>query len=454
MAKPSEALTGTLAAIRFGYGLSPSRRNPKGPDDLLRELRDGASAGLFYEKPHLASRHALQQERGRLRKEDPKGDKLAAVQSEIQETFMQDVSDLFVQRSLGHGFFERLCAFWADHFTISTRSRISRTVAPAYEVDAIRPNVMGRFDDFLIAIAKSPLMQEYLDQRNSIGPNSVVAQRARKRKLGLNENLAREILELHTLGSKGSYSQEDVREFARLLTGYFYDRDTGRFTFEERRAEPGPKWVLGRSYGGKRPRVEDAEDFLRDLARHPRTAQHLAEKLAVHFVSDNPDPGLVQHLTETYLATSGDLPSVYQALLEHPASWDPALDNVKPSMAFLVSALRATDTPKAELQGRKMRKLLRATRELNQFVWRPIGPDGWPEEDGAWITPPNLAARIRIASRFGQELARDGSRDPRLFAEQVLGEALKPATAFAVGAAPERWEGFALTFASAEFNRR
>ena len=273
---------------------------------------------------------------------------------------------------------------------------------------------------------------------------------------GLNENLAREVLELHTLGVDGVYTQADVRGLAGLLTGFGVNRRKLTFGFFPRRAEPGQHQVLGRRYGGA-PSATHAETFLRELAVHPDTARHMAHKLAMHFVSDKPDPGLTAHIERVWIQSQGDLITVYQALLEHPAAWRDLGQKVKRPQDLVVSTLRAIGMTKArldELGERGGLRMTKALRNLNQPIFRPPGPHGWPEEAEAWITPQGLAGRLEFAGQVGQLLAKRSALDPRRFAESALGDALRPNTAFAVGAAAERWEGLALVLAAPEFNRR
>ncbi|MEM6904712.1 MAG: DUF1800 domain-containing protein, partial [Pseudomonadota bacterium] len=317
--------------------------------------------------------------------------------------------------------------------------------------EALRPHVMGRFDDMLVAVCRHPVMLNYLDQRISVGPNS---RGGKRRQVGLNENLAREVLELHTLGVGGSYTQGDVRELAELFTGYSFDRQAGTFKFNAHWAEPGPETVLGRRYGDGKPDPGEAEAALRDIARHPDTARHIGRKLAVHFVSDTPDEGLAAHVAEAFQQSEGHLPSVYAALLEHPAAWRDFGAKVKRPIELVASAMRATETRPNQLSPKLQAYLLRAINNMNQPIWQPPGPDGWPEEGAAWITPQGLSERLKFASKLGHILEPRRDFDPRVLAEAALGDALKPITAFAIGGAEARWEGFALLFASAEFNRR
>ncbi|EGD03474.1 hypothetical protein B1M_16290, partial [Burkholderia sp. TJI49] len=223
-------------------------------------------------------------------------------------------------------FVERLVHFWANHFAVSVDKGQVAAYAGAFERDAIRPHVLGRFEDLLVAVEQHPAMQLFLDQARSAGPDSPAALRAEARnpsaKRGLNENLAREIMELHTLGVRTGYTQSDVTEFARALTGWSIaggrgpqpgDAAPGAFVFRPQLHEPGVRTVMGRSYD--QPGEAQARAVLHDLARSSATGRHVAFRLARHFVADNPPPALTERLARAFDASGGDLPTVYRALV-------------------------------------------------------------------------------------------------------------------------------------------
>lgn len=349
---------------------------------------------------------------------------------------------------------ERLTFFWADHFTATGKAGIIRRGATPYAETAIRPRITGLFEDMLIAAVTHPLMVHYLDQERSVGPNSRQAEKGGKVS-GLNENLAREVLELHTLGVGGPYTQTDVRELAELFTGLTLDQQVG-FKFRKDYAEPGAETVLGQSYGGGPAHVRDIHAVLRDLARHPSTARHIAGKLAMHFTSDTPDPALIAALEARYMDTGGDLGQVTAALLEHPAVWDVARPNVKPAFDFVGSSLRALAIAPdvlAALDERDMRQRILRPMALMGHIWeKPDGPDGLPEEDEAWITPQGLAARLQWAVTVPQ-LLRPDLPDPRDFVTTALGARATPNVLFAADAAESRWDGVGLVLASPAFQR-
>ncbi|WP_342588749.1 DUF1800 domain-containing protein [Roseovarius aestuariivivens] len=351
------------------------------------------------------------------------------------------------------GFRERLTFFWADHFTARDTKQRTRNGFLPYVEDSIRPHVIGRFADMLKAVITHPVMLEYLDQAYSIGPNSKVAQR-RGRNDGMNENLARELLELHLLGVEGPYTQTDVRQLAELLTGLRFGLKQG-FHFQSDFAEPGPVTILGHRYGDETPALSHIIEAMEDLARHPATARHIGRKLAIHFLGDAPDNDLVAELAARFLETDGDLPAVYEVLLNHPASWYPGPGNVKQPVDFIGSALRALDLVPRHVP-KKPRDLNQVAfgplRLMGQAWGKPLGPDGWPEDDSAWITPQRMAARIHWAMR-APFLLRRVLPDPRAFLRVALGDTAPKDLIFAASAAETRPEGIGIILASPQFQR-
>ena len=236
--------------------------------------------------------------------------------AEMQKRFAEDQRSRVTTAVFArHGFYERLVWFWSDHFSVSARGVRAQSIVPAFELDAIRPNIAGRFGVLLRAAIQHPALLEYFGQIHSVGPSSRIGM---LRGSGLNENLAREVLELHTLGVDADYGQDDVRQFAELLTGLSVDRATGGTVFRPWTAEPGPAVVLGRRYGLRRTTASDIDAALEDLAVHPATARHIARKLAVHFIADDPDPDLIAQLEAAYNQTGGELMAVYAALARSP----------------------------------------------------------------------------------------------------------------------------------------
>ncbi len=330
-----------------------------------------------------------------------------------------------------------------------------------FEEEAIRPNIFGRFADLLGAAETHPAMLLYLDQATSIGPDSRAAQYfgGRRRGVGaqkpkgprgLNENLAREILELHTVGVDGGYAQADVTEFARALTGLSVggERDGGRLgeaVFREVAHEPGARTVMGVRYGpGGR---EQLAAILSDLAAKPQTARFVCGKIARHFVSDTPPPALTERLERTWMASGGDLAAVAAALVDSPEAWDPTPAKFKTPYEFLISSWRA-----AGGAPRDVTILAPALSSLGQKPFGAPSPKGWPEDAAVWAAPDAVIKRMAWAQAFAARATAD--RDPDDLAAQALGGRLRPQTATAIARAESRAEGFALLLMSPEFQRR
>jgi len=349
------------------------------------------------------------------------------------------------------GFRERLCAFWADHFTTKARSAPERPLPGTLVHDAVRPYLTARFEDMLIAATLHPAMLAYLDQSASTGPQSLFGKR---RNRGVNENLARELMELHSLGVGATYAQADVQQMALLLTGLEANPRDG-FVFHADRAEPGAEVVLGKSYGGEG--LAPIKAALVDLARHPATAAHIAGKLPTHFVSDHPDPDLVAGMTAAYVATDGALLDVYAAMLNHPAAWAPEQRKARQPVDFVLAALRAFGVTGDGLRrmgrGPFSRMLLKPMALMGQDWQQPIGPDGWAEAAEAWITPQGLGARIAWAMEVPGRLVTP-MPDPVAFAKVALGPAADERLLWAVARAESKREGVGLVLASPAFNRR
>jgi uncharacterized protein (DUF1800 family) len=454
------------AEKRFGYGLSPKIPPIASADALLRSVSgpDTAQDQFPIENFAVFRKRLIEQQGIRKDIKAANGEaetlkersRLKALQSNSREARAVWFHQTLLRRIHGNqNFRERLAYFWGDHFTAIGKSSVIRDATSPYVEDAVRPHLDGRFGDLLVSCVTHPLMVDYLDQTRSVGPGSLASSKSKKNKRNVNENLAREVLELHTLGVGGPYSQTDVRELAELFTGLSYNNDTGRILRKDF-VEPGTERVLGNTYG---PDVGfgPIEEVLQDLAVHPATAAHIARKLAVHFVSDRPDPKLVAHIETAYRTTDGDLMAVYAALLEHPAAWATPATNVKPPVEFISSALRALAIPAPVLArfGAKdtQRQFLGPMQKMGQQWQRPDGPDGWSEDDSDWITPQGLAARLEWAVSAPGRLLGE-LPDPREFAITALGRNLPERVAFVAGAAESRREAIGLILASPAFQRR
>lgn len=481
---PRDPNAGLIALNRFGFGargdgdLAAAASDPRGM--LKAELNEPLAAllegpGLLASQPALAL-YFEGQERRRLdrlaiKSQDaatmppppatpnpPGGPPMAMssaptvpAQPPVEQLAYRAETFARTQRALAArvGFVERLACFWSNHFCVSVaKGGPERMLAGSFEREAIRPHVLGHFSDMLKAVEQHPAMIFYLDNQQSIGPTSQVG---RKRGKGLNENLAREILELHTLGVDGGYTQADVTSLARILTGWtFVGRDgrmglPGAALFAPNFHEPGTLSLLGRSYAENGR--EQGLAALDDLARHPATAKHIAMKFARHFVADDPPPALTAKLAKTFVDTQGDLRVLASTLIDADESWAKPMTKLRSPYEFLVAAARATGFVPAQPQ-----QINGMLNTLGQPLWAPPGPNGYPDALAAWATPEGMKARLDLAARLAQ---RGGDvPNPSDLLDKVVGAAASQETRQAVARAETKQQGVALVLMSPEMQRR
>jgi len=484
MTPPSAA----SAVNRFGLGARPGdlQEAVSDPQGWLRaQLQDDPGvperfarlpSSLDYLRRENDFRgERLAERRRRKRSEGPEtsgdaadGDPVQRFVASFRETFGDEILAELDARyaeaiTSAAGFRERLVHFWSNHFAVSIDKHPAALFAAPMEREAIRPHVLGRFADLLHAAETHPAMLRYLDNTRSIGEQSAFATRAERflarrqegrppRELGLNENLAREILELHTLGVGGGYEQADVLELARAITGWGVPgpRDFRRgeprqaFVFRDAAHAPGPRRLLGRQYpeGG----VEQGEAMLRDLAAHPATAHHLAFKLARHFVADEPPPALVEHVAAVWRESDGHLPAVYGALIDHPAAFSGEAVKFKTPHDFVVSALRALEVRQLEA-----RRLVGLLNELGQRPFMPRSPAGFGDTTQDWNGADALFKRVQVAQALAERASR-GS--PPELAAAVLGDGAGRELTVALQRAESAEQGIALLLASPTFQWR
>jgi len=460
-----------IAANRFGLGARPGDLaridgqpqawlldQLQGPSQVSAEIRalpDSASV--------LVEVQDLRRERRELRDD---GDTAPA--PDIARNYGATVRRYFVAQAAAryrhaattdYPFYERLVHFWSNHFAVSADKQPLPAVAGLYENEAIRPNITGSFADLLLAVERHPAMLIYLDNQRSIGPRSTLGKRAnragRDRNLGLNENLAREILELHTLGVDAGYSQADVTSFARVLTGWsvggaaengrFAEGAPGRFEFREVIHEPGSQTILGKKY--KQAGMQQGEAVLRDLATHPATARHLASKLARHFVADEPPAALVDKLATAYLESGGELQALYTTLVHADEAWAPGSSKYKTPHDFVISTLRAFDHVPDD-----GRFIIGALDLMGQTPYRPGSPAGWPDTAEQWGGADALYKRIEWCNTVARVV---GSRaNPVELGDAVLGPGFHAATRKAIARAESTTQGMTLLLVSPDFQRR
>jgi uncharacterized protein (DUF1800 family) len=480
-------LSTTIALNRFGFGARAGEQPPAEPRRWLLQQLDH-----FEPRPQalaqvpsrtevvgqLADYLAAQQMAARSKRQmQPAALQTGAAQQQQPDTqteatrryFRQGIREDYLAMNAARldsalttdtPFVERLVAFWANHFAVSVDKLPVIGLAGLLEFEAIRPHVLGRFSDMLLAVEQHPAMLLYLDQAQSIGPDSTagerIAMRAGKQR-GLNENLAREIMELHTLGVRTGYTQADVTEFARALTGWtvsglgrgpaarLIGGSPGQFQFAEVLHEPGARTIISKTY--RQEGEAQARAVLLDLAASPATARHLSTKLARHFAGDDPPSALVERLSKSYLASNGDLPSVYRTLIESPEPWAPQPLKFKTPWEWSVSALRAVGT--SQLEPMMAANVL---RQLGQPTWQPGSPAGWDDVAASWAGPDALVRRVEVAQRIAD---RAGSTvDARALAEKLFPQSLSEGTRTAIARAESPAEGLALLLVSPEFVRR
>ena len=378
-------------------------------------------------------------------------------------------------------FNERLAWFWCNHFTVSMAKASARGIVGAYEREAIRPHIGADFDTLLKAAVKHAGMLRYLDNDQSAGPNSTVVRRLARRPraegeppprlTGLNENLAREVLELHTLGASGGngasggggggayggwggYAQADVTEFARVLTGWrvplralieggHAEQPT---RFEANWHDPGPKTVLGKRY---REGPQALDEVLTDLAHHPSTARFVSYKLARHFVADEPPVELVAALAATFQRSGGSLPALYRTLIESPLAWAPVPIKLKTPEEFVVSSARVLSMGEQAFLARSADAGIGA---LGQRVQAAPSPAGWPDRAEDWLGPDAVWKRVEWATRVANLAGRQV--DARALARASLGPRLAEETARQLERAADGPQALALLLLAPEFQRR
>jgi uncharacterized protein (DUF1800 family) len=454
-------LDGAIAATRFGLGARPGQIERASQDPhayLTDQVRPEGAPRPEPRSPgsgeRLVELKEYQRQRMTARQQgDPMSDpvKMAAklIRDDAGADFMARVR---LAATTDDDFAERWALFFANHFTVSAAKVATATLIGPFEQEVIRPHAFGRFEDMLVASSRHPAMLIYLDQAQSIGPDSPAATRAARagKKIGLNENLAREIMELHTVGLEAGYSQADVTEFARAMTGWSLGRldqsqEPMGFMFRAFAHEPGVRTVMGRRY------ADDGEGqaraVLADLAASPHTARHLALKIGRHFVSDDPPASLTARLSKAYMESGGRLDAVARSLIASPEAWTASPAKFKTPYEFLVSSWRAMGAPPD--QGGP---LVAAMTSMGQKPFSAPSPKGWPEEAAAWASPDSIIKRMAWSEAFAAQTV--GQTDPTVVAENALGGRLGPLAGQTIARAETRPEGLSILLMSPEFQRR
>ena len=471
-------IAAAIAANRFGLGARPGELSTveRDPEDWLARQLEGtppvlAGQGLKPSSETLARvlelrRQVAEERRAKKTANEDEAQVATALRlpAVYRPVYIDEVHARFAHSvSTERPFLERLTQFWTNHFAVSIDKIAVLGLAGAMEREAIRPRVTGRFTDLLMAVEKHPAMILYLDNQASIGPNSRAASfvgRRSKRKAGINENLAREILELHTLGVDGGYTQADVTTFAQAISGWSIGgEDNGRrfarlgvdngipgeFLFREVFHEPGAKRLLGKSYADDG--VKQGENILRDLAMRRETARHVCTKLARHFIADDPPGAVVERMTRAWLDSKSSLASVYRVLIESSEAWERPLAKFKTPADYIYSSYRALGIPL-----REPRRSLQAFESLGQRSLMPGSPAGWPDTSPDWDGSSALLKRIAWADVVAQRMG--DARNARDLAPQLLGATLGDETAKAIARAESGSQALTLLLASPEFMRR
>ncbi|MEA2952292.1 MAG: hypothetical protein QOJ96_1812 [Alphaproteobacteria bacterium] len=436
IADPSLLTTGEAARTAFDF-----RRERRAARLVQNAERDAASAGA-----------AAKNSAGKEMQADTASEQMQPappqpnIGANIPQQILLEEAKARTDAALGCdiGFAERWVWFWSNHFCVSADKGTVRALVGAYEREAIRAHAFGRFADMLAAVETHPAMLIYLDNARSIGPNSPAGIKQGK---GLNENLAREILELHTVGVRTVYNQDDVTSFAKVITGWTIvplkeDRG-GEFIFNPRMHEPGAQRVVGQNYPAAG--FEQGRAVLNALARHPATAKHIATKLVRHFVADEPPAALVDRLAKVFLDTDGNLKEVAKALVTAPEAWTLTRAKLKRPGEWMAAALRATGVTPPDV-----RPLIQAQNTLGEPLWRPPAPKGFDDANAAWMD--GLAQRLDIATQMARRIANVS--DPESIVDTALGPLASAETRQAVARAESRPQALTLLLMSPEFQRR
>lgn len=449
---------------RFGLGARPGDLETSGPSPVadlmaevptatapaaLKDLPDSPSLFAVYLKQVAAKKAAASMADLSSRMEAPPPPRAApgTMMNPVRDALLDEIAGrLKLARDARFGFAERLVLFWSNHFTVSASKQQVAVIAGGFEREAIRPHIAGRFHDMLEAVESHPAMLLYLDNERSMGEASKAGVR---RGNGINENLAREILELHTVGVDAGYTQADVTSFAKALTGWTVagakavDTVPGSFQFRPQMHEPGAQRVFGRDYpeGGQ----EQGQVILADLASHKATAQHIAFKLVRHFIADEPPKAAVAAVAAAFERSDGDLMAVYEALLKTDAAFAMPLTKLRPPVEFHLAALRALG---AEAEPPRF---MRTLALMGQRLYRAPSPQGWSDDSKAWLAPDAIRTRLELSVQLAGR-----TREPKPLdrAKAILGPLLTDETATMISRAESSQQALALLLMSPEFQRR
>lgn len=531
-----ESIESAVAANRYGLGARPgelaavARQGPRrwldaqlagGPplldDPELRSTADILTDAFEIQRERRAARAALASEGGGAGSRNAGAREVGAVMKlgQLYRPLYVAEATARLREAIAtdRPFIERLTHFWTNHFAVSVDKPIVLGLAGSFEREAIRPHVLGTFTELVLAVEQHPAMLLYLDNQASIGPDSPMALRVARRRpdarLGINENLGREIMELHTLGVGSGYTQADVTTFAKVISGWSIGRgameratgqdgragsaatdgsvrgglgrmwggESGRFVFRPGMHEPGPQVILGKRYDQEG--IEQGIAVLTDFSLHPATARHIATKLARHFISDDPPPAAVERLAQAFSESGGDLKTVYRALIRSPEPWTQPLAKYKTPSDYVISTFRGLSARSGseesgaafgggvDADGGVTRSMSRLARRADRGVDRaalaavnllgerpycPGSPAGWPDRASDWDGASALLKRIRWADALAQRLG--SLYDARALARELLGGTLGASTRTAIARAASASQALTLLLSAPEFLRR
>jgi uncharacterized protein (DUF1800 family) len=493
------SLEGAIAVHRFGLGARPGEvakasENPRAW--LLSQIAPAPQPSPLDGKPFSDAATLLKNINDYRR--DIQSAK-SANNADAIKTFQKSQRDILIgemQARFNLGFTtdkpfaERLVWFWNNHFTISANNPAIASLAGAYEREAIRPHIAGKFEDMLFAVSTHPAMMIYLNNAQSIGPNSLAGQTAKR---GLNENFGRELMELYSLGVDGGYTQADVIALAKLLTGWSIDNNQGGmggfgggggitqamlnrpavrarleqmaqnspttvsdassgFRYFPNRHEPGDVKLRGKTYAAS---FQGGRDAIRDLARDPSTAKFISRKFAVHFISDNPPGASVSRLEKIFRDSGGDLGEMAKAVVNDDAAWTSGPGKMRSPVEYVTASYRLLNLPQEQQKPRQIQGAMQACRLMGQFPMNAPAPKGWPDDSASWSGPDAVLSRIEWAKQIGSRLPQTiGVSAVIAQAENALGPLLSAATKSTIAAAATGGDAVALLIASPEFQRR
>jgi uncharacterized protein (DUF1800 family) len=457
------SLEAAIAVHRFGLGARPEEMDRVGPTPkawLMSQLDRGADQPQSMDGTALMTGGALvaemvahQRERAMARRNGDQTDPVKEFFKSRVGLFNKEIAARF---ALGfttqRPFAERLVRFWSNHFVVSAQNPRATTLVGAFEREAIRPNIHRTFEDMLLAAMQHPAMLLYLDNAQSVGPDSLGGMISRK---GLNENLGRELMELYTLGVDGGYTQADVVAMAKLLTGWTIDRKgQGENGFFYARAihEPGSFALRGKSYASG---WDGTVAAIKDLARDPATARHVAQKFAVHFIQDTPTDESCARLEKTFVQTNGDLKALAETAVNDPQAWRVENAKMRSPVEYVTAAFRLVGWPKGGDTQKQVRSAMSASRIMGEFPLAAPSPKGWPDTSDAWSGPDAILNRVEWAEALGEKMqAALATADVARLAEAAMGPLANNATLSAIRRASSGGEALALLVSSPEFQRR